>query len=288
MKRVRSLLAAALVLAAAGCSTATAPDEIGLKYDSSPVTATSFDTCVSPAERQWHDPFDDTFVYPGGQRTFAFGSGDDTEMAAATVVSADDLELTVTGLVTFGLNMECDVFQQFHERLGLKYEGFTDEGWVALLRDYIGQPLNRALDDATKEFDWRDLYTSAEEKAEWEDMVGELTAQYISEQGGGAYFCSPVFTGGEDEECGNPQLTIQQPVPPEDVRAALIAAQEAVEMTTAQESENDRVEAEMEAIEMLVDALGPEGAVLWEAMRRGDIDLVPVPVDGGMIVAPSD
>jgi hypothetical protein len=248
-----------------------------------------FDECVEPSSRTWQDPWDNTYTYPGGQRTFAFaGDGDDAEMPAATVVSSDDLELTVRGIVTYSLNPTCDQLQQMHERVGLKYEAYEDEGWVDLLQDYIGQPLNRALDDATKSYSWRDLYTSADAKTEWEDEVGELTAQYIAEQGGGAFFCAPTYTGAEDDDCGSPRLTIQQPVPPSDVRDALTAAQEAAELTAAQEQENERVAAETEAIEMLVDALGPEGAVLWQAIESGDVDIVPVPTGSNVNVSPDN
>ena len=59
----------------------------------------------------------------------------------------------------------------------------------------------------------------------------------------------------------HPQLTIQQPIPPEDVRQALTRAQTAIEETAAQEEENKRVEMELEAIKQLVDVLGPEGYI---------------------------
>lgn len=279
-----ALTAAAAALALTACSANAGPDRAGLEYDAGAFSSTTFDSCIDPGNREYHGPGDETYLYPAGQRTFEFSGSDAAEMASSTVVSKDDLELTVTGLVTFSLNIECDQLQEFHERLGLKYTAYEDAGWIDLLRDYIGQPLNRALDDATKEYAWRDLYTSADAKAEWEQKVGDLTAAYIDEQGGGEFFCSPVYTG--EEECGTPQLTIQQPVPPADVRAALTKAQTAIEETAAQEEENKRVEMELEAIEQLVDVLGPEGYILYEAMRNGDIELMPVPQGGAVNITP--
>ncbi|TDQ44269.1 SPFH domain-containing protein [Actinorugispora endophytica] len=277
---------AVVLMATAGCSVSTNPDEIGLEYDAGVFSDTTFDSCVSSGNRQYYGPGDQAFVYPGGQRTYTFSPEEGVEAGTATVVSRDDLELTVEGVVTFSLNPTCETFQEWHERIGLKYDADTDEGWVRMLRTYIGAPLNRALDDASKSHDWRDLYTSAEAKAEWEIEVGELLSGYIAEQGGGDFFCSPNFTGAEDQECGTPQLTIQQPVPPDDVRAALIKAQQAVEETAAQEEENKRVEMEMEAIEMLVDELGPEGAILWQALKEGDVEFLPVPEGGSINVPP--
>ncbi|CAL9356496.1 hypothetical protein SUDANB121_00585 [Nocardiopsis dassonvillei] len=285
--RPRGRVAAAALVAAlalSACSANAGPDQTGLEYDAGPFSSTTFDSCISPGNREYHGPGDETYLYPAGQRTFEFSGSETAEIGASTVVSQDDLELTVTGLVTFSLNIDCEQLQEFHERLGLKYGAYEDTGWVELLRDYIGQPLNRALDDATKEYAWRDLYTSADAKAEWEQKVGDLTAAYIDEQGGGEFFCSPVYTGGD--ECGTPQLTIQQPTPPEEVRTALTLAQEAVEMTTAQEQENERVEKELEAIEALVEVLGPDGYILYQALKDGKVDFVPIPYGGGVNVSP--
>lgn len=281
-----ALLALATTTALAGCSISTGPDEAGLLYDAGPFSSTSFDTCVDSGHREYHGPADQTYSYPAGQRTFTFSGADSADMDTATVVSADDLELTVTGLVSFQLNTDCDTLQNFHEQLGLKYKGYTEAGWADLLRDYIGQPLNRALDDATKSYLWRDLYTSADAKAEWETEVGTLLSDYISEQGGGAFFVSPTYTFKDEDEVepGDPQLTMQQPTPPQEVRAALTAAQESVEKTTAQEAENARVEAELEAIEDLVDVLGPEGYILYQALKDGEIDFLPVPSGGDLNV----
>ncbi|WP_306370145.1 SPFH domain-containing protein [Nocardiopsis sp. CC223A] len=277
--------AAAAALALTACSANAGPDRAGLEYDAGAFSSTTFDSCIEPGNRQYHGPGDETYLYPAGQRTFEFSGGDASEMGSATVVSRDDLELTVTGLVTFSLNIECEQLREFHERLGLKYTAYEDAGWVDLLRDYIGQPLNRALDDATKEYAWRDLYTSADAKAEWEQKVGDLTSAYIDEQGGGEFFCSPVYTGDGDE-CGTPQLTIQQPTPPEEVRNALTLAQEAVEMTTAQEQENERVDKELEAIEALVEVLGPDGYILYQALKDGKVDFLPIPYGSGVNVTP--
>ncbi|WP_198659033.1 SPFH domain-containing protein [Nocardiopsis sp. FIRDI 009] len=279
-----ALTATALLLTS--CSTSVNPDQVALEYNAGAFSSTEFDQCVDPGNREYYGPGDRMFVYPGGQRTFTFSGAENAEMATSTAVSSDDLELQVTGLVTFALNPDCETLRLFHEQIGLKYEAHEDAGWNEMLRDYIGQPLNRAIDDATKEYTWRELYTDPDAKSEWERRVGELTADYIAEQGGGAFFISPTFVLGEEEEPGDPQLTLQQPTPPEEVRDALTAAQEAVEQTRAQESENERIQTELEAIEALVDVLGPEGYILYQAMKNGDIDLFPVPAGGNVNITP--
>lgn len=287
-KRWRAPILGALFIGvfASGCSVAPNPDEAGLEYDAGAFSATTFSNCVSPGSREYHGPGDQVYLYPAGQRTFEFAANEDAEIGQATVVSKDDLELQVTGLVTFSLKTDCDTLQQFHERIGIKYEAYEYDGWVRMLRDYIGHPLERALDDATKAFAWRDLYTSAETKGTWERAVGELLAKYIAEQGGEAFFCSPVYTPGSTGDCGDPQLTIQQPVPPEPVRAALTDTQRAIEATRAQGEENVRVTTELEAIRSLVAVLGPDGYVLYQAIKDGKVQVVPVPNGVGVNITP--
>ncbi|MFC9085305.1 SPFH domain-containing protein [Nocardiopsis dassonvillei] len=286
-RRIAAAAAALLTLGLTACSVSTQPDEVALEYDAGAFSSTEFSACHSAGSREYHGPGDKTFTYPAGQRTFTFSGGDGAEMGAATVVSSDDLELRVTGLVTYSLVTDCTTLRQFHEDLGLKYSAYEDAGWNELLRDYIGAPLNRALDDATKDYTWRQLYTSGEAKAEWEQRVSELLGEYIAEQGGGSFFGRPTGAAEDDpEDWGVPQLTLQQPTPPEEVRAALTAAQEAVEQTTAQEAETERVEAELEAIEQLVDVLGPEGYILYQALKDGEIELLPVPYGSNVNVTP--
>ncbi|GAB3207343.1 SPFH domain-containing protein [Marinactinospora thermotolerans] len=285
--RARAVVAGLLALVTVtGCSVSTGPDEIAVQYDSGPFSDTTFDACVQPGNRDYHGPGDQAYVYPAGQRTYRFTTAEDAESAPISIVSKDNLALEVTGIVTFSLNTECDTLQRFHERIGLKYGADEEDGWERMLYDYVGQPLDRAMDAAAKDYAWKDLYNNAELKQEWEEKVGEYAAQFIEEQSGGSFFCAPNYVPGEGQECGDLVLTLQQPQPPEDVRNALAAAQEAIERNEAQKAENARVATELEAIEDLVDVLGPEGYVLYKALENGDIEVIPVPAGGGVNITP--
>jgi len=276
MSNTRSMKAAAsaaLALGLVGCSVSVDPDEVALEYNAGSFSSTTFDQCIDSGNREYYGPGDKVYVYPGGQRTFTFSGADDAEMSAETVVSKDGMEMKVSGNATFQLNPECGALQSFHELIGKKYEAHTTDGWRDMLVQYFGQPLRRALDDATTEFDAMDLYTQDEAKAAWEDRVGELFKDYVEEMGGGEYFISPVFAEG-DEEPGNPQFTIQRPVPREDVRDAMNEAH-----TIAQQIENtdtaaELAEKEAEAIAPLVELLGPDAYVVWEAIKSGEVDAI--------------
>ncbi|MFE7462312.1 SPFH domain-containing protein [Nocardiopsis terrae] len=282
------LAAATLALGLTACSVSVDPDEQALVYNAGAFSSTEFDECVESGNRVYYGPGDKAYVYPGGQRTFAFNSSEDDpgEMKAETVVTKDGMEMTVSGVMTFQLNPDCDTLKSFHELIAKKYDAHRSEGWDKLIRAYVGEPLRRALDDASTEFDWKDLYTSDEEKAAWEMRVGELFKAYTSEMGGAEYFISATYTGAEDEELGSPTLTLQRPVPPKDVRAAMTEAHRIAQEIANTESAAELAEKEAEAIAPLVDLLGGEAYVLWEAIKAGDVDVVAVSPGAGVGVAP--
>jgi len=266
----RKIAAAALLaVAVTGCSITTPePDQKGIVYDAGLFSDTTFQNCINPGARDMSGPGDQGFVYPNGQRTFEFAAKDGAESKPLTVVSKDNLEMTVSGVATFSLTTDCETLRKFHEQIGLKFKAYEDAGWNRLLSVYIGQPLDRAMDAAAKEYGWKELFSDPAVKQKWEDRVGVLAAQFIQEQGGAGFF-------------GGFSVTLQQPQPPQGVRDALASAQQAVEENTAQKAKNEKSRTEMESIKALVDVLGPQGAVMWQAVKDGRVQIVVS--DGGAI-----
>jgi hypothetical protein len=271
MKRTIPLAVLAAVVVA-GCSITTPePDQKGIVYDAGMFSNTTFQNCIDPGSRDVSGWGDLGFVYPNGQRTFEFADKQGAESKPLTVVTKDNLEMTVSGVATFSLTTDCATLRKFHEQIGLKFKAYEDAGWNRLLSVYIGQPLDRAMDAAAKAYGWKDLFSNPAIKQEWEKSVATYAAQFIQEQGGAGFF-------------GGFSVTLQQPQPPQGVRDALASAQQAVEENTAQKAKNEKARTEMESIKALVDVLGPEGAVLWQAIKDGRISFVVS--DGGVAVTP--
>lgn len=288
MKKTLGLIAL-LVLVLAGCaSTTTQPDQRALHYDAGPIAgAPDFETCFGPAERSIDDIGDQHYTYPYGQRTFDFSNGKTADSGPITVVSRDNVTMTVTGVATFALNPDCETLREFHERIGLKYEAWTQEGWDELLSVYLKQPMDKAMDAVSKKYGYRELYSDPEVKEQWEAEVGRLVAAEVEALTGDPYFCNPDFRAAEGQSCGDLQVTIQTPIPPENIVNALTAEQEAVAQNEAQKQKNATVQTELESIRALVAVLGPEGYVLYRAVLDGNVQVVPVPSGVGVNIVPT-
>jgi hypothetical protein len=254
-----------LALSLAACSITTDTNEVGLDYDYDSWSGSkTLDQCVPPGSRSMQDINDPGVIYPADQRSFDFSGGKNADSAPIDVVSKDNLTMTVSGVATFYLNQDCKVLQQFHEKIGQKFAADTDEGWDRLLNVYVKQPLDRAMDAAAKKYDWKQLYADPAIKQTWETEVADLASTFIEEQSGGKFFTQFRFT-------------LQQPQPPEGVRNALSAAQQALEENAAQKNKNEQALTELDLVKKYAEVLGPEGAILWQAVKDGSIQIVPVP-----------
>ncbi|GAA2357794.1 SPFH domain-containing protein [Nonomuraea africana] len=293
----RGLLIAAAVAVLIGLITvltsfsrvSTEPDEVVLHYAGGTFEAIKFERCINPSSgATWLGPGDTDYHYPFGQRTFDFSGGDSAESGGISIVSKDNVEMKVAGSATFTLNTDCKVLQQFHEKIGRKFGAYFEDGdsrgWTKMLNFYFKQPLDRAMDAASQEFEWKKLFNDPTIKQQWEQRVGQLARQFIKETAGADYFCQPNYAGVGD--CGDVVLTIQKPQPPESLINALAAEQAAKQQNLAQQQINAKVKTELESIQDLVRVLGPNGAILWKAIQDGKVDVVPVPQDGAINITP--
>ncbi|MDF5754079.1 SPFH domain-containing protein [Spongiactinospora sp. TRM90649] len=281
-----------LGFALSGCSrVSTQPDEVILHYAGGTFEAIAFDRCINPSSgATLLGPGDTGYSYPFGQRTFDFSGAEGAESRPISIVSKDNVEMQVAGSATFTLNTHCETLRRFHERIGLKFGAYADgdgdssSGWTKMLNFYFKQPLDRAMDAASQEFEWRKLFNDPNVKQQWEQRVGQLARQFIKETAGDDYFCSPNYGGVG--ECGDVVLTIQKPEPPESLVNALAAEQAAKAENAAQTQRNAKVRTELESIKDLVGVLGPQGAVLWKAIQDGKVEVIPVPQDGNITISP--
>jgi regulator of protease activity HflC (stomatin/prohibitin superfamily) len=258
----------------------TAPDQTGLHYSAGPFSSTEYADCVEPGTRVWNGPADIHVAYPSGQRTYDFSANSAAPDSSPIVVASKDFqELTVSGVVTFRLNTDCDVLREFHEQIGNKYDARMDgnamsDGWREMLSVYMNQPLQRAMSEATQGLDWKVLYNDPATKTAWEAEVSRLLPTYIKQQTGSDFFTD--FS-----------LTLQKPTPPAELLTALKDQQVAVEQNIAQAGKNQTVRTEAESIRELVNILGPDGYNVYQAIKDGKINVMPIPQGSSVIVGGS-
>lgn len=236
----------------------TGPDQVALHYSDGAFTPRRFKDCVNPSTRAWDGPGDKHFAYPSSQRNYVFGEGGDR--GQVTFVTKDGIEMSVDGVAAFMLNTECQTLRKFHDLIGNRYAAYMDStdgngsvGWLRMLSVYISKPLETAIDRAGQKYTYTDLYMDPTVKAQWERDVLAQLPDLVGRQ-----------IDGEEEFFTDFAITLQKPTPPEQVRAALVAQQEAVARAKAKEAE---AAAQVKAAQAQVQVERAEAAKIAERIK---------------------
>lgn len=223
-----------------------------------------------------------TYCYRNDQRSYIAGAGEKGDTDAVVGVSKDNVRVRVQYQLYFTLNQEEEILQEFHENLGVKTEAWTDEGWRQLLIEFFEPQIERAIESAALNYNWRDLYSSEEARREFQKSVVEGVRRNLREIIGNDYFCGPDYTKPGDE-CGDFTFTVGKPEPVNDeIIKAVESEQKAAAESAAQEQKNAQIELEAKGKQQLVDLYGPQGALLYEAIQGGQVQIMVVPSDGSV------
>lgn len=254
------LLVGAVVLS--GCSSvSTGPDQVALHYEGGSFSSTKFKECVDPSHRQYDGPGDTHPAYPASQRNLVFdrnynpdaGTDAGFDAGAITFVTKDGIEMSVDGTLNFLLNTSCKpvkvgskeynggALQIFHELIGKRYDAAMDgdkttKGWSNALRVYVYKPLDTAVDRAAQGYTYQELYLDPAKKAAWEQDVLDSLPGLVDRQ-----------TDGDVSFFKNFAVTLQKPVPPQSIRAALEEQQAQVAKANAKKAQADAEVAQAEA-----------------------------------------
>lgn len=208
-------------LALSGCSTSAASDVVYVHKGGGPFESKKAKGCVTPSSREISKPGDDYFAYPASQRVYAFTGAKGDDGAPFSVVSKDGQTLTVPGTLSFSLNIECDVLQKFHDKIGNRYQAYMDgdqtsDGWSKMLNIYMRPSLDATLDRIAKQYNWNELRSDPTIKDTINREVNEKVATLIDQQ-----------LDGDQKFFVNYSALIQQPIAPESLVASVRAAEEA-------------------------------------------------------------
>jgi regulator of protease activity HflC (stomatin/prohibitin superfamily) len=270
----------ALVPAVASTLEKTPRDKYGISYGGGPIEGAHFQKTVAPGSALFFNGlFDDLFLYPADQQTYATGPSDDEDTTTGgPIVAPSKDQVNVTYQVAVYFKLDTDQLRAFHEQIGLNYSAYTDSGWDQMINSVFRPQIDNALQEQTRRFDVADLFADAEVLKELQTEVGANLSSRLEAALGQRFFCSPAFEPGA--ECQDPTFIIKSITIPETVQTAFERnRQSEIDVVTRQN--------EAEAIQALSDALGPDQYPLLKAIESGQITFWVLP-DGGITVAAPD
>ena len=280
-KRLVIVLLLVGVLASACGMEDTDPNQIGLIYSGGTFEDKEYKGLLKPgATAESVGIGSKVYKYRIDQRTYIFDGGWEAQrqlpvhqrsVDAPTLacVSNDNIGLFFPAQFYFTLNRDEKVLKQFHEKLGFKTKAYTDDGWVAMLDQYVRPTAERAAETACLDHKWRDLYTSEDARKEFARDVVTAFEQGLVDVVGGNYFCGPKYNG--DNECDKFTLQVGKPIPPEKITQALTDTEAAKERTIAQQEENKRIASQVDGDKLLVELYGPYMAGILKAIESGKV-----------------
>jgi hypothetical protein len=219
-RRTLGTLAALVAFATiSACSVATPdPSQMALEYTGGPFSSQNFDSCVNPGVRHVDWPNNSIDYYPVGQRTWDFSNKPGAEAPPIKISTKNQTELYVSGSVTFTWDDSCTPFseyrtdptngkrvlvhewpgglaQRFHDTIG-RHTGAAasdggepqPQGWNDDVSLYVGGPLTIAMNNASLNFNWEDLYNNNADKNAWQTQVEAQLQNLIDQKTGARHF----------------------------------------------------------------------------------------------------
>lgn len=205
--RTTAVLAALVVggLALTGCTSVTAPDEVGLYYMQGDLDGNKFSHCTTPSETDDYVWNNEIIMLPTSKRTWKISDDDQADSKDAIVVSAKPQEGQPSGVqvkvwsqTNFLLNTFCDasggVVKEFWEKTGRRYEANTAEGWRRMLQDNLVPALQKVTRDVIRTYSADALIGNIDGiQTTAQTDISKLFAVELNRMAGGPYFCGPSF-----------------------------------------------------------------------------------------------
>jgi hypothetical protein len=266
-----------LVIGVAGVSFAdTQPDTVAVHQNGSvlmPTDRTLADDCIGPSSNTYLGLGDEAFYYPAGRRSYAFSAGKGADHAPFEIITSDNQRMSVSGVLTFFLNTDCEVLKTFHTEVGRKNwagqpafiapKGDPFTGWDAMLDITLGEPLQATLGANSQQYPTLDLYRDEGTRSRLEQAVLAALPTAVNKAMGGDYFIR--YT-----------LTLQRPEPPQGMVDALEREATARAQKQAVDRENEVArERHRAVVECMKLGISEEQCVLLYGIDSGKVQILP-------------
>ena len=139
-----------------GACTDVAPmDKYTLVYQGGPLDGRDYIKTMDPGVGRFYvGNMNKSFMYPATQRTYIISMTQDE----GDVAGADELIVNCKGAnkvhleLALAFKLVPENLQQFHEKLGLKYAAWEEQGWDKMLQEQVRQPLETAFQEEAKNY----------------------------------------------------------------------------------------------------------------------------------------
>lgn len=292
-----AILTAASLIGVAGCSVADPnPSEVALKYNGGPFSNQQFLGCVTPGTRDINGPNDNYFYYPHGTRTYNFlgapgQPANGAEEGAISVNTKNNVQMLVTGSITFTLNESCAPFkdsnghywpggmlQKFHDTIGRSHAMFAGDSnadfggnttWTQGLNLFLGKPASKALNNAGLAYTWQQLYSDLTARNAFVAQAEADIKTLIRQQAGDDFFLIQ-------------NVQVDQPQPPDST------------IDEMNKLQNQQIQNQQAAQAQQLAASFPGGIngyleyqqkkAVNDAISSGKVQILPVPMGSSIIV----
>lgn len=200
-------------------------DRLGLHYTGGPIEGQKFVKIIDPGSGQQFLGLQDQLVLlPATQRDYIAGTSRNVDGPAIVAPAKGGVEMQFEISAYFTLNTSPDVVRRFYERVCIKFECTTEDGWDLMLENNFRKPIEQAVQQSIRGYTVDELYAGEAREATTEEQVVSLLVQVQDEIAsdlkdninrilGGDYFCGPTFERENPSECPDFQFQIVKAVP---------------------------------------------------------------------------
>jgi regulator of protease activity HflC (stomatin/prohibitin superfamily) len=185
---------------------ATPVDMIGLHYTGGPFEGQRFVGIIDPGSgNRFLGLQDQLALLPVTQRDYTASDDEGADGPPIVAPARGGVDMKFDVGAYFTLNTTADVARRFYERVCIKFECDSDEGWNAMLKVNFRRPIEQAIQQSIRDYTVNELYagvpeggaaTDEEATAILERVQDQISAdlkENINTVLGGDFFCGPTF-----------------------------------------------------------------------------------------------
>jgi SPFH domain/Band 7 family protein len=258
----------------------TPRDKIGISYGGGPFEGQHFQGIVDPGHALFENGmWDHLYLYPVTQRNYIISKnpaeGERGQPDFVPAPSSDRIEVDFEVAAYFKLNT--NKLQRFHEQIGLKYQAWTDEGWIRMLNDSFRQQIENTMQLESRKYPVAQIYSDPNTIQAIQQEVAAVLKERVTTVLGDEYFCGPGFNGGG--ECPDYTFVIKRVTIPDNVVQSYQDIKVSENKIQVRQNEVQQAQLQADAIRELNEALKGAGDqyVMLQAIQSGKVTFWIIP-----------